>query len=131
MTGRRHRERGAAAVEMAIVLPLLVLMLGGIIDLGWLFYNEIMLANAAREGARGAVVELSDADVQARAAAAAQPLPGPVTSSNVTVLSNCLGATPTDATVEVNPATTFSWFFLGAFGIPTPTVKGSATMGCV
>jgi Flp pilus assembly protein TadG len=131
MARRRRRERGAAAVEMAIVLPLLVLLLGGVIDFGWLFFNEIMLANAAREGARGAIVELSDADVKTRAAEAAKPLPGPVTTSDVTVVTNCLSSTSTDAKVTVRPATTFSWFFLGAFGIPTPTVQGSATMGCV
>ena len=57
--GRRasgHGQRGAAAVEMAIVLPLLLLVIAGIIDLGRLLYTQVILTNAAREGARTAVV---------------------------------------------------------------------------
>ncbi len=58
MTDRRHagrsrmRERGAAAVEFAIILPLLVLMVGGIVDWGRFMYTQAMLTNAAREAAR-------------------------------------------------------------------------------
>ena len=130
MTGRRRRERGAAAVEMAIVLPLLVLLLGGIIDFGWLFFNEVMLANAAREGARGAVVEMSNADVQTRSATAADPLNVDATTGVQVSSPNCAGGAD-DVTVTVTTTETFTWFFMGAFGIPTPTVQGSATMGCV
>ena len=43
-------------VEFALVLPLLLALLCGIIDFGWLYYNQITLNNAAREGARYAVV---------------------------------------------------------------------------
>ena len=42
--------------ELALVLPLLLLILSGIIDFGWLYYNQITLNNAAREGARYAVI---------------------------------------------------------------------------
>jgi len=52
---RRHKahfERGAAAVEMALVMPLLILMVMGIIDFGRIFNGEIQLSQAAREGAR-------------------------------------------------------------------------------
>ena len=43
-------------VEFALVLPILLLLLCGIIDFGWLYYNQITLNNAAREGARYAVI---------------------------------------------------------------------------
>ena len=46
------RERGAAAVELALVLPLLLLIVGGIIDFGRFFYTQNIVVNAAREGAR-------------------------------------------------------------------------------
>ena len=56
---RRTRE-GAAALEMALVLPLLVLLLLGIIDFGHLMFVVNTMNNAAREGARRGAVE-SDA----------------------------------------------------------------------
>lgn len=43
-------------VEFALVLPVLILIVCGIIDFGWLFYNQLSLDNACREGARFAVV---------------------------------------------------------------------------
>ena len=49
-------EKGQAMVEFALVLPLLLALLCGIIDFGWLYYNQITLNNAAREGARYAVI---------------------------------------------------------------------------
>jgi Flp pilus assembly protein TadG len=48
----RPRERGAVAVEFALVLPLLVMLLMGIITGGLTYSNSIGLANAVREGAR-------------------------------------------------------------------------------
>ncbi|MBI4644447.1 MAG: pilus assembly protein [Deltaproteobacteria bacterium] len=49
---RSGRERGSIIVEMAVVIPLLLLMVAGIIDLGMLFWEKEVLTNAAREGAR-------------------------------------------------------------------------------
>jgi Flp pilus assembly protein TadG len=54
-------ERGQSMVEFALVLPILLLLLCGIIDFGWLYYNQVMLSNAAREGARYAVIHYSPA----------------------------------------------------------------------
>jgi Flp pilus assembly protein TadG len=55
-------EHGGALVEFAIVMPLLMLIVGGIIDFGTLYYNKQVLTNASREGARAAVVRQLDAD---------------------------------------------------------------------
>ncbi len=52
----KKRESGQAIVEFALVLPILLLLLCGIIDFGWLYYNQITLNNASREGARYAVI---------------------------------------------------------------------------
>jgi Flp pilus assembly protein TadG len=49
-------ERGAAAVEFAIVLPLLCMLLFGIIEFGFLLYDQAMITNASREGARAGIV---------------------------------------------------------------------------
>lgn len=53
---KRRRERGQAMVEFALILPVLLALLCGIIDFGWLYYNQLTLTNAAREGARYAVI---------------------------------------------------------------------------
>lgn len=45
-------EAGSTAVEFAILLPVFVALLLGIAEYGWLFYHEVVVSNAAREGAR-------------------------------------------------------------------------------
>lgn len=61
-----RREDGQAMVEFALILPIFLIILCGIIDFGWLFYNQLSLNNACREGARYAVVHTAEnADVQA------------------------------------------------------------------
>lgn len=55
-------ERGQAVVELAITLPILIIILCGIIDFGWLFTNQNIIDFCAREGARYAVVHSTDAD---------------------------------------------------------------------
>jgi Flp pilus assembly protein TadG len=52
----KTNESGASAVEFAIVLPLLVLIVFGIIEFGTLLYDKAMITNASREGARAAIV---------------------------------------------------------------------------
>jgi len=49
---RSHFERGAAAVELALVLPMVLLLMGGIIDWGRFMFSQAVATNAAREGAR-------------------------------------------------------------------------------
>ncbi|MEN8114203.1 MAG: TadE/TadG family type IV pilus assembly protein [Actinomycetota bacterium] len=58
----RRNERGASAVEFALVLPLFVLLVFGIMEAGWLFSQQVEIRNAAREGARLAVVDYGSAD---------------------------------------------------------------------
>jgi Flp pilus assembly protein TadG len=54
------KEEGGAFVEFAILLPILLLILGGIIDFGALYYNKQVLTNASREGARMGIVRQLD-----------------------------------------------------------------------
>ena len=51
------RRRGAAVVEMAVVAPVLILLLGGIIQFGGLFFLHNNMVNAAREAARALAVK--------------------------------------------------------------------------
>jgi Flp pilus assembly protein TadG len=59
MTWRHLRcgdERGVAMVEFALVIPLFLLMVLSAIDWGWFFVVQDAVSNAAREGARAAIV---------------------------------------------------------------------------
>jgi len=54
----KHRnERGAAAVEFAILLPVLMLILFGTIEFGLIMYFREVITNASREGARSGIVQ--------------------------------------------------------------------------
>jgi Flp pilus assembly protein TadG len=54
-------EKGGAAVEFAVVLPLLLMVVFGIIEFGLLIYNKAMITNASREAARAGVVFATNA----------------------------------------------------------------------
>jgi Flp pilus assembly pilin Flp len=56
----RRDQEGAAAVEFALLLPLLVLLLFGMIEFGLAFNSRIQATNAAREAARRAVVGIDN-----------------------------------------------------------------------
>ena len=53
-------ERGSVAVEFAIILPVLMLLVFGIIDFGHAWYMKHMMSDASREGARYATRYLTD-----------------------------------------------------------------------
>ena len=52
----KREERGAALVEFALALPLLLVVIAGIVDFGFTFQRYEVLTNAAREGARMATL---------------------------------------------------------------------------
>lgn len=64
----RRSEGGVAAVEFALVLPLLLIVIIGTIDFGFMVYDKAMISNAAREGARAGIVlrnpRLSKAEIE-------------------------------------------------------------------
>ncbi len=64
---RLRSERGAELIELALVLPILLLVFAGIVDFGLMFQRFLTVSNAAREGARIAVLPgYTQADVQNR-----------------------------------------------------------------
>jgi len=67
----RSRQRGTATVELAMVLPVLVFLLFGIIEFGLMVKDVVGLNQAAREGARCAVVGATLATIGARIDASA------------------------------------------------------------
>ncbi len=61
-------QRGAAAVEFALVLPLLLTILFGTIEWGYYFFNREIVINSAREGARvGTLQSMQSSDAKAAA----------------------------------------------------------------
>jgi Flp pilus assembly protein TadG len=63
---RRHRSRGQALVEFALVLPIALLVLFGVFDVGRLVFVYTGLTNGAREGARMAIVNQDVGSVEKR-----------------------------------------------------------------
>ena len=58
---------GQALIEFALVVPILILLIIGLFDLGWAVYANNMVPNAAREGARsGVIVAKSYTDIRTR-----------------------------------------------------------------
>jgi Flp pilus assembly protein TadG len=117
-------ERGAELVEFALVFPTLLLVMLGIMDFGFLFQRYEVLTNAAREGARVAILPgYQDADVQARVNAyltaggvtgTATVQVGPTQSLNVG--GQCITIRP--VTVRYNYQYAFVGPFLTFFGGP-------------
>ena len=61
-------ERGAEVIEFAVVLPVLLLVVFGIVDFGFMFQRYVVVTNAAVEGARVASLPgYEDTDAQDRA----------------------------------------------------------------
>lgn len=53
-------EKGQSAAEFALVLPLLITIICGIIDMGWVYSNQYQVDNAAYAGVRYAMINGAD-----------------------------------------------------------------------
>lgn len=132
-----HRDRGAAAVEMALVLPVLLFLLMGMIDFGRAFNAQIQLSQAAREGVRlaslNSAANASDpnfgsAAITARVGQAAGGLSG-VTATT----TYCPVPAAASDTASVVVSAGFTWItgisgmskFFGSGTFPTPTTLSS------
>jgi Flp pilus assembly protein TadG len=124
--GIRQKDRGAAAVEFALVAPFLLLMVLGIAEFGRAFHIQATLSQAAREGVRVMALQNNPAGAVAATQAAAPTL----TLTNVAVSpSTCVasGLTPAaTATVTV----TYSFTFISALFGSGMTLTGRGVMRC-
>ena len=64
------KEDGQALVEFALVLPLLLILVCGIIDFGWIFGCQLSASSAAREAARYTAIHYNDSTTDNDAAIA-------------------------------------------------------------
>ncbi len=64
---RLNNEKGLAAIEFGIILPILLVLVMGIIDFGMLMTSRASMVSASREGARAGIVvavpSVTDADI--------------------------------------------------------------------
>ena len=86
-------QRGAELIEMAMVSPILLLILAGIFDFGFLFRNWEVITNAAREGARVAVLPDYECD---------PAVPDDIQSRVNVYMASAGFANPADYTVSVS-----------------------------
>lgn len=133
MIGWRARDRGASAVEFAILLPLLLLVIGGIVDFGRALFTEVIITNAAREGVRAAIFSDTASGADARASAAA---PGR-TDLTVAVTACLSNPAPSDVAKVVVSKKNFEWIllkpaldFVGGGGWLPTDLHGTAVMKC-
>jgi Flp pilus assembly protein TadG len=115
---RDRGEGGAVAVELALILPILLLVVFGVIDFGRMLNAQIQLTQAAREGARWAA--LGQSGVPARVTAAAPGL-NPAPSTAVT-------ACPANPSVSQNATVTatYTFSFVTPFGAISSLLGGSS-----
>lgn len=89
---QRTKRRGAAIVEMAVITPLLILLLFGMIEFGWVFMVQSSLTNAAREACRVGVLEgASEADIRSRFLDAAGATGLDFTAEMITITEEVVG----------------------------------------
>jgi Flp pilus assembly protein TadG len=74
----RRDDRGAAAVEFALVVPILLAILFAIIDLGFAINRYTMLNNATREGVREASLSATQAEIESAVRASLSDMGGGV-----------------------------------------------------
>ena len=125
---RNHGRRGAALVEMALVLPILLLLTFAVIEYGWLTFRASQVNQAARHGARIAVRPAATAEEVEDAVATIMDGAG-LTDYTLTI-------TPNDTATEVGDPVTVvvsvdygPISLTGAAFVPTPeTIVGNVTM---
>jgi Flp pilus assembly protein TadG len=117
-------ERGAVAVEFAIVAPVLVMLLLGIMEFGRAYNAQVTLSSAAREGVR--VMAIGNNTTAARTAVknAATGLLPALADGNITI-------TPTICTAGAQATVKITYTLTTMTGIAGPfPMEGKGVMVC-
>jgi Flp pilus assembly protein TadG len=115
---RLASETGSQLVEFALVLPILLLLIAGIAEFGFLFQSYEVTTNAAREGARLAVLPGNEEDDYAKVVARVNDymtmsgLPGTFTTAAVPQAVPILGGSTANG-VRVTVTYTYDALFIG------------------
>ena len=131
-SGCGTRRRGAALVEFAIVTPLLLLILFGIIEFGQIFKVRQTAQHAAREGCRIAVLQSTQAPYTGSSGPVMSRIQQIMEAAGVPFNTGMVTITPestNDPTVTVNVAVPYSDIKLtGYLGMITNEVTGTCAM---
>jgi Flp pilus assembly protein TadG len=99
-------ERGAAAVEFAILLPLLLMLVLGTIEFGRAYNAQITLTNAARDGVRVMAIANDPTGAKTAAKSAAASVSTTIATSDITLSSDaCSTGTQVTLTIRYNLST--------------------------
>lgn len=120
-------ERGSNLVEAAFVLPVLLLLLAGVADLGRAFHDYIVLTAAAREGAYFAAYFPDQITlIQDRVLQATNDAGVPVVRNNITVAQTVgVGG---ERSVRVSVANRVELILGGILGLDALTIRSYAEM---
>ena len=129
-------EKGQSIVELALILPILIVLLGAIIDFGWLYSCQISANNAVREAARYTSIHIYDNSTDNDAAIAesivlseAAQLPDEETTVTLTYLD--LDSDGADDSVQVtvtSPIPLMTGISSTILGKSEITINSSSTM---
>lgn len=122
-----RNNRGQTLVEIALVLPILLLIISGIIEFGRVFNAYLTLTHSSREGARAGAVGKPDTEITEIVKTASYPLD----SDNLTIQINPVESSRTRGstiTVEINSSVSiYTPFISSLIQNPFP-VSGKTTM---
>ena len=96
----KHRRKGQTLIETALLLPIFILILAGILDFGWLLGNQLMVSTGSRDGARYAIVNRGASNLASLGASRVHANPGLSSTEDVTV-TIVLSTDQLDRTVTV------------------------------
>lgn len=120
---KTNRERGVAAVEFAIILPLLMMLVFGIVEFGRAYQARLAVTHAAREGVR----VLAVTEDQPAAEAAALAAVAGIDPSKVTIT-----ATPCNAGLPAEVLVVYPVVIeIPGTGVHSVNVTGKAVMTCL
>jgi Flp pilus assembly protein TadG len=119
-----RNERGAVAVEFALLLPILVTLLIGIMEFGMFYSAQISVTAAARESARVMAIGNDPAAARTAARAASAVLDPALTDGQIVISSACTAGST--ATVRINYTLDA---LTGLFG-SSFAITGRAAMRC-
>ena len=140
-------DKGVAAVEFALVLPLVLLLIFSLIDFGRIFFVQVSITSASREGARlsslysaGIPTPQNVIDLVNAAAPGAATLAQLSNSAELVVTQTACSTTVANENTTVQVSSNFKWLLpVGILNLVTPnstlandfTISSTGVMRCV